>query len=54
MSLTLKEYDIDCMDSEVKRKFTSIAIGFPSWQGMVRIRRKRPKGPWIIKDGLPR
>jgi hypothetical protein len=34
---------------EVKRKFTNVAIGSPSRQGMVTLRRRRPKSPWILK-----
>jgi hypothetical protein len=40
-----KEYDFDCTDSEVKRMFTNLAIGFLSQQGRVMLRRRHPKGP---------
>jgi hypothetical protein len=40
------EYDVNCTDSEVKRKFTNLAIDFLSRQGMVTLRRRRPKGTW--------
>jgi hypothetical protein len=40
-----KEYVFNCMNSKVKRKFTNLAIGFHSWQGMVMLRRRCPKGP---------
>jgi hypothetical protein len=34
-----KEYDFNCMDPEVKRKFTNLVIGFLPWQGKVTLRR---------------
>jgi hypothetical protein len=34
-----KEYDCNCMDSEVKKKFTNLAIGFLSRQGKLVLRR---------------
>jgi hypothetical protein len=48
-----KEYDFDCTNSEVKRKFTKLVNDFLSRQGVVTLRRRRPKGPRKLKDGLP-
>jgi hypothetical protein len=43
-----KEYDYDGTDSEVKRKFTNLAIDFLSRHGVVMLRRRCPKGPSMI------
>jgi hypothetical protein len=44
-----KEYGYDLADSEVKRKSTDLAIDFLSRKGMMTLRRRRPKGPLILK-----
>jgi hypothetical protein len=49
-----KEYGFNCTDSEVKRKFTNLAIHLLSRQGRVMPKRRHPKGPRILKDGLSR
>jgi hypothetical protein len=38
-----KEYNFNCMNLEVKRKFTNLAISLLSQQGRVTLRRRHPK-----------